>query len=141
MIVIPLSAGATDGEPEIPADGLLPAVWLAQMQAQTGQDDSIPCGQQTDALWDAYLEVAAMIKEWIEAKTGPLNSLENRNFLCAVYYRARHTLCSEMRGYDSTRDGHNRADKVEETAGGWLAKSDRAVARLRSGTAWTVALL
>ena len=62
-------------------------------------------------------------------------------YRAAVYCRARAQLLNVTRDYDATRDGHDRADELEQTAFDWMAQSHEALARIMGRSRSAVELI
>ena len=141
MTLIP-STSTGDGEDAlIKNDGWYPDLDAAAFKAQTGQGDVFSIERISAAILASMIEVNASVKDWrvmqsaASLATVPATqygAISEKVILYtdAVFNRARSALLKNTRDYDSTKDGHNRADKLEAVADDYLRQSSEALARL-----------
>lgn len=122
-------------------DGWYPDLTTKDMQAETGQDDVPGTDRIAGAIRAAMIETNIVLTSWRAGQTAAsLSDVVARKYgdtsekvllyRTAVYARARSELISVTRDYDSTKDGHDRADALEKTADDWLRQSNEALSRL-----------
>lgn len=122
-------------------DGWAPDLSTADLQAETGLGDTFGATRIAGALRDAMIEINIVISGWraaqsaatlaeVPARTYGGTSEKVILYKSAVYARARAQLLSVTRDYDTTRDGHDKAEALEATAADWLARANEAVSRL-----------
>ncbi len=122
-------------------DGWYPDLTTQAMQAETGQDDVPGPDRIAGAIRAAMIETNIVLTSWRAGQTAATladvsarryGDTSEKVFLyrTAVYTRARAELLSVTRDYDTTRDGHDRADALEKTADDWLRQSNEALSRL-----------
>lgn len=132
----PPAAAATIGN-----DGWFPDLDTADFHAQTGQGHTFAPPQVAAALLASMIEINASLKDWRTAQTArtlaeiaapTYGGVSEKVILyrAAVFARARAQLLATTRDYDSTKDGHARADKLEPTADDWMRQSNEALSRL-----------
>lgn len=133
-------------------DGWYPDLDAADFKRQTGLGDVFASARIAAELQAAMIHVNAGIADWRAGQTAaalsgvpaPLYGTVSEKvvlYTAAVFARARAVLLRDTRDYDSTKDGHDRADALEKTADGYLQKSAEAVARLTGRTRMTVELI
>lgn len=124
----------------IPNDGWAPDLSTKEMQANTRLDDTY-AGRIPDEIRAAMIEINMVIADWRAGQAAAtLADVPARQYggvsekiilyKRAVYTRARSQLLSVTRDFDSTHDGHNKADALEAIAMDWMARSNEAISRL-----------
>jgi hypothetical protein len=122
-------------------DGWYPDIDLSDFHAETGQGTTFAAPRVAAVLLAAMIEINASLAEWRAAQTAAdLAALPAPNYggvsekvilyRTAVFARTRAQMLNTTRDYDSTKDGHNRADKLEATAADHLRQSNEALSRL-----------
>lgn len=122
-------------------DGFYPDLKPAEFHSQTGQGKVFEPARIASALLSAMIEVNKSLAPWrarqtaatlaeVEATTYDGVSEKVILYRTAVFARARAQLLGNTRDYDSTKDGHDRAEKLEATSDDYLRQSAEAVARL-----------
>lgn len=133
-------------------DGWYPDIVLGEFKQQTGLGDLYDAARVIAAVTAAMIEVNASIAAWragqtaetLEAVPAPqYGEVSEKAILYtrAVFARARAELLRTTRDYDSTKDGHARADKLEATADDYLQQSAEALARLTGRPRMVVELI
>lgn len=136
-----IPSGVETTDQIIANDGWAPDLSTEAMQEETGLDDTFGAERIAGAVRTAMLDVNFIISEWragqsaacladVTARSYGDTSEKVILYKTAVYARARARLLSVTRDYDSTRDGHNKADALEITTDSWLAQSNEAISRL-----------
>lgn len=131
---------SADAQP-IENDGWYPALDPDDFKAQTGLSDVFRPEQVAAAIRAAMIEVNASIAWWRAAQTAqtladvPAPSYGELSekvilYTTAVFARARGELLRISRDYDSTKDGHDRADDLGNVAEDYQRQSAEALARL-----------
>ncbi len=122
-------------------DGWYPDLTVSDFFTQTGCGPTFGYDRVAAAIQSAMISVNASIAVWRSqqavASLLDVQALrygdQSEKIICyqtAVYSLARSNLLRQVRDYDSTKDGHDRADKLELTADDWERRSAEAVARL-----------
>lgn len=122
-------------------DGWYPDLALADFHDQTGQGKTFAPARIAAVLLAATIEINASLAEWRAAQTAPslaevpapkYGEVSEKVILyrTAVFTRARAQLLDVTRDFDSTKDGHDRAEKLEATADDYLRQSNEALSRL-----------
>lgn len=133
-------------------DGWYPDLVVADFKGETGQGDVFATQRITAAIRAAMIEVNSSIASWRAVQTAdtledvpaPLYGGVSEKvalYTTAVFARARSQLLRTTRDYDSTKDGHNRADDLGKTAEDHLQQSAEAVARLTGRPRMVVELI
>lgn len=121
-------------------DGWAPDLSTKEMQENTRLDDTY-AGRIPDEIRAAMIEVNLVIADWRAGQAAatladvPARQYDGVSekvilYKRAVYTRARSQLLSVTRDFDSTHDGHNKADALEAIAMDWMARSNEAISRL-----------
>lgn len=145
---IPSDNPAADAPTTVANDGWFPGLALADFYAETGQGKTFAPERVAAAIRAAIIEINTAIAEWRALQTAdtletvPATDYGGTSekvilYRAAVFCRARAQLLANTRDFDSTKDGHDRADKLEATADDYLRQSNEAVSRL-TGRARTV---
>jgi len=132
-------------------DGWYPDLDAKDFIDQTGQPDIFDMVRVTSAL-QAVIEINLSLADWRDRQTvDSLSAVPATNYggvsekvilyTTAVFSRVRAQLLRKTRDFDSTKDGHNRADKLEETATDYLRQSTEALARLTGRSRTVVELI
>ena len=140
MSFIPSNSADTDDE-TIANDGWFPDLSTAELRDETGLGDIFGAGRVAATLRGAMIETNASIGAWRAVQTAATLSAVPATtygdvsekvtlYKSAVYARTRAELLATTRDYDSTKDGHDKADALEETAADWLRKASEYLARL-----------
>lgn len=122
-------------------DGWYPDLDAAQFKLKTGQGDVLGVDQVAAEILDAMIEINASIAAWRAEQTAatladvpaPVYGDESEKIILyrqAVFARARAALLRRTRDYDSTKDGHAKAEALEATAEDYQQQSTEALARL-----------
>lgn len=122
-------------------DGWYPDLAVADFHAETGQGQTFAPPRVAAVLLAAVIEINASLKDWRAAQTAAslaeipavkYGAVSEKVILyrTAVFARARAQLLGNTRDYDSTKDGHDRAEKLEATADDYMRQSNEALARL-----------
>ncbi|HVI51496.1 MAG TPA: head completion/stabilization protein [Candidatus Sulfotelmatobacter sp.] len=152
MTLIPSTPTGDDDDTMIRNDGWYPDLDAAAFKLQTGQGDVFASERIGAVLQSAMIEVNASIMPWRLTQTAdslagvpaPLYGDVSEKVILytdAVFNRARSALLRNTRDYDSTKDGHNRADKLESVADDFLRQSSEALARLTGRPRMVVELI
>lgn len=133
----PLAAAAAT----IANDGWYPDLAREDFHDATGQGQTFAPPRIAAEILAAMIEINASLKDWRAAQTAArlaeipatkYGEVSEKVILyrAAVFSRARAQLLNTTRDYDSTKDGHARADKLEPTADDWMRQSNEALSRL-----------
>lgn len=140
------------GNQTIANDGWYPDLDLDDFRARTGLGNVFGAERLAAAVQAAMIEVNAAIRSWRDTQTAAslavvpapaYGEVSEKVILytAAVFARARAGLLRTTRDYDSTKDGHGRAEALEEIAEDYLQQSAEAVARLIGRTRMVVELI
>lgn len=122
-------------------DGWYPDLDPDDFKGQTGLGAIFPPEQIRAVILAAMIEINASIAWWRGSQTAqsladvPAPAYGGVSekvtlYATAVFARARAQLLATTRDYDSTKDGHDRADKLEGVAETYLQQSAEALSRL-----------
>lgn len=147
---IPANGSAEDVT--IVNDGWYPDLSVQACRDRTGLGDEIGAPRVEAVIREALIEIGLSIATWRAEQTAPtlaevsterLGDIPVKVWLyeTAVYARARAILIDQVRDYDATKSGHDRADALTPTAQSWLQRSAEALARLTGRSRTTVELI
>lgn len=142
---------AADADP-VANDGWFPDLDPDDFKARTGLGAVFAPERIAATLQAAMIEVNASIADWRALQTAATlaevpapayGGVSDKVILYtnAVFALARARLLRTTRDYDSTKDGHDRADKLEATAEDHLRESSEALARLTGRSRMVVELI
>lgn len=140
-IFIPTDTPNTAEADPVRNDGWYPDLDPDAFKAQTGLSNIFGPAQLAAAIQAAMIEVNASIAWWRTGQTAdslaavPAPAYGDVSekvilYTSAVFARARAELLRVTRDYDSTKDGHDRADDLGKTAEDYQRQSAEALARL-----------
>jgi hypothetical protein len=135
------SAPLSSAPATVANDGWYPDLAVEEFHSETGQGKTFDPSRIVAVLLAAVIEINASLKDWRAAQTAPslaeiaaptYGGVSEKVILyrTAVFTRARAQLLGNTRDYDSTKDGHDRAEKLEATADDYLRQSNEALSRL-----------
>ncbi len=138
---IPSTDTAATGDEIVANNGWYPDLAPADFRAQTGMGEVFGLERIAAAIQVAMIEVNASIAAWqatqsadtlAEVPAPQYGAVSEKVILYtqAVFSRARAEMLRTTRDYDATKDGHDRADKLEATAEDYQRQSNEALARL-----------
>ncbi len=141
-----------DDDPIVRNDGWYPDLDAAAFKRQTGQGDVFGAERIAAVIQAAMIEVNASIAAWRAGQTvatlaevpAPAYGDTSEKVILyteAVFARARSMLLRVTRDYDSTKDGHAKADALERVADDHLGQSAEALARLTGRPRMVVELI
>ena len=133
-------------------DGWFPDLSISAMQAETGLGSVFGAERITAAIRAAMIEINAVLATWRAERDADdlaavpatmYGDISEKVILyrTAVSARARAQLLDTTRDYDSTKDGHDRADALEATADDYMRQSNEAVSRLMGRPRMVVELI
>lgn len=141
---------------EIANDGFFPAISLNSFRAAMGLGTDIDPDRMFHELRCAVAETNAILSAWRTGLTEhqtlaeiPAASIDGpdgetllvQHYRSAVYCRTRAALIEAKRDYDTTSEGHDRADALVDTIDDYMRRSAEAVARLMGRPRSTVELI
>lgn len=140
------------GNATVANDGWYPGLDVDDFKARTGLGHVFATESLTAALQSAMIEINATIAPWRAAQTAATlaevpatlyGEISEKVILytAAIFARARAELLRTTRDYDSTKDGHDRAEALEGTADTYLRQSAEAISRLTGRTRAVVELI
>lgn len=140
---IPSGGGGPDTI--IANDGWFPDLDTADFKSHTAHGDTFGAERLAAALTGAMIEINTVLRDW-RAATGAARladvpapvygtaaAAQSEKIIlyrAAVFARARAQLLDTTRDYDTTRDGHTQADKLEDNAATWMQISHESLSRL-----------
>lgn len=133
-------------------DGWFPDLSVSAMQAETGLGNTPGTDRIVAAIRAAMIEINSGLATWRAGQVAdtlaavPATSYGDISekvilYQTAVYARARAQLLDTTRDYDSTKDGHDRADALEATADDYMRQSNEALSRLMGRPRMVVELI
>lgn len=146
------SNGADVADRAVTNDGWYPDLSVAACRAETGLPSMFDAERVGAEVLAAAIDVNAGIADWRAGQTAA--SLDDVSatrygavsekvalYRRAVYALARARLTDQVRDYDTTAKGHDRADALDGTVAGWRQVSQEALARLTERARTTVELI
>lgn len=141
LALIPSTDPTAGDSTRVANDGWYPDLDLPAFKAETGQGDVFSADRLAATLQAAMIEINASIAAWragqtaatlAEVPAASYGGVSDKVLLYtrAVFARARAELVRTTRDYDSTKDGHDRADALAATADDYQRQSVEALARL-----------
>lgn len=149
---IPTDNPNADDAAPVVNDGFYPDLDPDDFKAQTGLSDVFRPERLRAVLQSAMIEVNASIAAWRIGQTAArLADVPSPHYgdttekvllyTQAVFARARAQLLRTTRDYDSTKDGHDRADDLGKVAEDYQQQSTEALARLTGRPRMVVELI
>jgi len=152
LALIPSTNPAAGDVARVANDGFYPDLDLSAFKAETGQGDVFAPERLAAALQAAMIEINAGIAAWRAGQTAATlaeipapryGEVSEKVVLYtrAVHARARAELVRTTRDYDSTKEGHARAEALAVTADDYQRQSTEALARLTGRSRTVVELI
>lgn len=146
------SNGSSAADVVVAQDGWWPDLSVAACRTLTGLGTVYDADRVAAELAAAAIEVNASVAAWraqqpapslAEIPTTTVNGTSALVILytSAVYCLVRARLLEVTRDYDSTKQGHDRAEALEATAESWRQRSTEALTRLIGRPRVTVELI
>lgn len=148
------SGNGTDTNLNISNDGFYPDLTVDELRNRTGLGSEFKDARIIALAVDAMIEINTTIMSWRQSLNPAYSQLAS--IPCAAYgdepekvHLYKTALCTRIRAvvlettrdYDSTRDGHNKADQLEAVSGTWFRQSAEAIARLTDRNRATIELI
>ncbi len=150
-----IASGSTSEPVTITNASFFPDLTISEFRDAMRVDSTVTDDRAVHALQAAMFNVNAQLASWMaDQKEAGVNTLENvpeqdwqpagvymRLYLRAVWSMARANLVERYRDYDSTNDGHDRAEALENTGDDYRRDAHWAIADIKGINRTTVELI